>query len=121
MFGLPRISPSKYAGGDDGDAAIWRACLPSFRKPRRALTSAFLPKNESGGLHAVGAHSRTKVSASLLRTTYSFGARRSSNNVAAVTAATVSLAVEVQRGPLSSSLIKRRSASFESRAKRGAF
>ena len=121
MFGLPRISPSKYAGGDDGDAAIWRACFPSFLNPRKALTRAFLPKKESGGEHAVGAHNRTKVSASLRLTTYSFGASLSNNSVAAVTAATVSLAVELCNGPLSNNRMRSRSASFESRAKRGAF
>ena len=69
----------------------------------------------------MGAHNRTKVSASLRLTTYSFGASRSNNNVDAVTAATVSLEVELCNGPLSSNLISNRSASFESRAKRGAF
>ena len=98
-----------------------RACFPSFLNPRKALTRAFLPKNESGGEQAVGAHNRTKVSASLRLTTYSFGASRSNNNVDAVTAATVSLEVELCNGPLSSNLISNRSASFESRAKRGAF
>ena len=121
MFGTPRISPSKYAGGLDGDEAIWRACLPSLRNPRRALTRAFLPKNESGGEHAVGAHNLTKVSASLRLTTYSFGASLSNNSVAALTPATVSFEVELCNGPLSINLISNRSASFESRAKRGAF